>query len=597
MDFSISKKLVLFIYSSIFILFVILSAILLFLAEQVSREQLTQSSFDELKYGNLMIEKEQQYLYGLSDYYSISPEVQKMMINSNKGKINVSMSDDIVRVLKARMYTVGLAFYNIRGEAIDFISIDRSKNPISQTGVGIERPFTRLIQGQRTYEWEFIDKDDTVYMEFDNSPKLCLWRVVKNVNTMKPIGVVSISIDSRKLLSSENTFSGLYDKLVILDDYGRKVFNNSKITFSHEACKKLTLATAGNKSGSFIKYIDSRPYRVYYTRVGKTSLITYLIMPYMPFTWNMQVFTVYALTGMTLFTLLLLPLLIIIANMLTKPLQKLTKSMLQFSEGDFDAEVSFKYNDEIGKLGQVFNSMVQENKKLIEHTYILKLKEKEAELSALQAQINPHFLYNSINAIQWSALRKGDNEIADIAHSMGQVFRISLNRGNNIISVKQERDLINYYLKLQKKRYGERIQYSISFSNDVLELKIPKLIIQPLVENSIVHGIENSKKNVHIWVSAYLDDDTNNMVIEVEDDGIGIPPKILELLPDKLEADSNSHGNQLAIRNINERLKLFFEDRYSFIFVNRLLGGAIVKIVIPIESYSEHDVSSPMQSY
>ena len=131
MDFSISKKLVLFIYSSIFILFVILSAILLFLAEQVSREQLTQSSFDELKYGNLMIEKEQQYLYGLSDYYSISPEVQKMMINSNKGKINVSMSDDIVRVLKARMYTVGLAFYNIRGEAIDFISIDKSKNPIS----------------------------------------------------------------------------------------------------------------------------------------------------------------------------------------------------------------------------------------------------------------------------------------------------------------------------------------------------------------------------------------------------------------------------------------------------------------------------------
>lgn len=580
MNASIGTRLVVVVYSCIVVIFILLSAVLLILAEKTSQEELISASLDSVEYANLLIEKEQQYLMGIAEYYGLSPSVQEFF-HANAEGMRHPESTEIMQVVRARMYCVGLAFYDLQGAPIEYMSIDNSWGPVSQTGD--DRPLQRMVNGYHTYEWEFIDQGADSYMEMDNSPKITLWYLIKDTHTFRPLGVVAISLDSRRIFATNSVPDGPYNQFTVLDLSGQIVFSEHTPALSKEACVALLANTEfdGSVSGNFITSLDGIKYRVVYARVNQSHFYTYMLIPYQTFTWNLSSFYGYAIVGVLLSILLILPVLLFTSWTMVQPLRRLALSMDQFKKGNFDVEVNFHYNDEIGQLGRSFNEMVQENRKLIENTYLLKIRQQEAELSTLQAQINPHFLYNLINSIQWSALSKGEEEIADIAYSMGQVFRISLNRGNNFISIRQERDLIAYYLKLQKWRYSDRINYTIEFSDDILELYIPKLIIQPLVENSVVHGVERSSDVIQISVRTYMDPARERIFIEVADDGVGIPEETLRLLPNLLPAQHSSPGSRFAMKNIYDRLRLTYHDDFIFQIDSKLGEGTLVQISIP----------------
>lgn len=580
MNASIGTRLVIIIYACIVAIFISLSVVLLILGERTSQEELLSSSTDSVKYANLLIEKEQQYLMGIAEYYSLSPSVQELF-HANAEGLQYPETDSIMQVVRARMYCVGLAFYDLQGQPIEYMSIDNSWGPISQNG--IDRPLQRMLSGYHTYEWEFIDQNASVYMERDNSPKITLWYLIKDAHTFRPLGAVSISLDSRKIFTSNSVPDKPYNQYTVLSQSGQIVFSEHEPALSKEACSVLLANTAsdGSVSGNFIATLDGIKYRVVYADVKQSHFCTYMLIPYRPFTWNLSPFYGYAVGCVLLSILLILPILLFTSWTLVRPLRKLAASMDQFKEGNFDVEVHFRYNDEIGQLGRSFNEMVQENRRLIENTYLLKIEQQEAELSTLQAQINPHFLYNLINSIQWSALSKGETELADIAYSMGQVFRLSLNRGNNFISIRQERDLISYYLKLQKWRYRDRICYTLNFSEDILEMCIPKLIIQPLVENSVVHGTKRSSDTIHLSVRAYSDPPRTRIFIEVTDDGVGIPTETLHLLPNRLPATHSSPGSHFAMKNIYDRLKLTYHNDFIFQIDSKPEVGTVIHISIP----------------
>jgi two-component system sensor histidine kinase YesM len=478
---------------------------------------------------------------------------------------------------------VGITLYNIRGEPVDSMNIDNSRNPKPQLGQAEERPLDRLLSNSKVSEWEYIGTGDTAYMQVDKSPKLCLWKVIVSAKNAHPLGAIAVSMDTRKLLGYNNPpKSALADSIVVLDNLGRQVYNRTKIPLSDSDAMNLLELSSGLDKSSAESVIGETEYRVSFSRIVGTPFTTFHLNKKEDFIWNEQVFLIYTVGGIVLCLGFLLPVIILISRTLTGPLRSLSDSMARFSAGDFAASVSFHYNDEIGRLGRVFNNMVQENKKLIEHTYALRLKEKEAELSFLQAQINPHFLYNLIHTIQWKALRKGDDEIADLAYSMGQVFRISLNRGRNIVSVRQEKELISYYLRLQKERFGERIEYSLNFDEDTLDIKIPKLIIQPLVENSVVHGAEGSNDTVHIRINCFSHG-VSRLCVEVLDDGVGIAPEILENIPGKHLETGQAAGSRIAIRNIYERLKLTYGHRFQLDIKSKLGKGVYIRMEIPAD--------------
>lgn len=594
-NMSIAKKLMLVIYSYLLVMFILLSVIAFAVIDATVKSEMRESSLNNVIHANLLIEKEQQYLYGIAKYYSISPEVQDLLVMSNAGLHTEGMTDELISVSKARMYVLGLALYNINGDVVDYMSIDNSSGPVNQSNTQYERPFTRLINEKRTFEWEFIDQGDTVYLKMDNSPKLCLWYVIKSTNTMRPIGALAISIDTRKLLTAENIFNDLYNNIIILDTNGRIVYskNESLRAMSEESQSQLLLRIKKyNKTGSFVFDSDKAQYLVAYGKLANSNLITYILLPYTLFSWNARTMICYVLVCIILASLML-PIGFLIRGMISKPLNILICSMEKFRNGNRSVQVPFKYRDEIGRLGMIFNQVLSENNALIEKTYILKIKEQEAELTSMQAQINPHFLYNMINHMQWMALRNGQEEIADIAYSIGQVFRMSLNRGNGMITVMKECEIIQYYIELQEKRFENRLTFELDVEPAAFNAIIPKLIIQPIIENSILHGVNDSTGAVHIMVTIRLIQNSTRLEIIVQDDGVGIPPEVLDLLPDRLsEGHTSTSSSGFALKNISDRLRLTYNNNY--VFDIKSVPGSFTSSRIVVDYHTEMPATQNM---
>lgn len=238
--------------------------------------------------------------------------------------------------------------------------------------------------------------------------------------------------------------------------------------------------------------------------------------------------------------------------------------MRRLQTGDFTQRVFFEGNDEIGLLGHGYNLMVQRIKELINDVYASSLKQKEAELKALQAQIRPHFLYNTLNTICWEAEKKGDKEIADMVYSLSQVFCLSLNDGRDTFTLEQEVEHVTNYLFLQKNRFRERFEFEIFLDERIKDYIVPKLLLQPLAENAVIHGIEPLSGSGLISVRAIRKD--RFIILEVQDNGAGITSDRLQELRQGLIAEislpeaDNVGRSGFALMNVQERLELFFVE-------------------------------------
>ena len=557
MNISIQKKLVILVYSCVMILFVILTIAMLFLSNTYSNQQLNVSRMTTVRQINTTVVEMQKSVSNLADYFSIDPMVQNLLHHHNRG-LETQLPTDIMRRIITYSNVNGIVFYNEEGRAIDSITTDGSNNPTDQLIGDPDTALGALSIGNGRHNWEYVDRTNTKYFKVNNSPRLFFTRIIKDVDTMAPIGAISIAVDSRYLSGRDNDSDGL---LYMFDEQGNDLLQKPS-PFNGDLSIMDTLS--GTFGGVLSAHTESGDKIVVYEQVVDGGFTTAIIAPATPFVLGLEGFAAYVMIAVVLFVLLIFPLLYFISGMLLRPIEILKTSMLRFSSGDFSSSVSFRYDDEIGVLGQAFNTMVKENKKLIETTYVLKLREREAELTALQAQINPHFFYNLINNLQWSALRKKDYETAEIAHSIGRIFRITLNQGHNTVQLGQEKELLENYLRLQKVRYKSRLEYTLDFPEQSLHLQMPKLLIQPLVENAILHGMRESGQALHIRVAVTLPDNGQRIRIEIFDDGAGIPPHILSLLPDRLPADQDDTHQRFAIKNIYERLTLAYPDAATF---------------------------------
>ena len=284
----------------------------------------------------------------------------------------------------------------------------------------------------------------------------------------------------------------------------------------------------------------------------------------------------------------MLPLLLILSNFVTKPLRKLSVAITHFSEGDFEQQVEVTTEDEVGEVARCFNKMVGDIKKLIDENYVIKLSEKESELAALQAQINPHFLYNTLDSLYWQATEAGNDEIAESILDLSQLFRLVLNQGKSEVTIEQELDLIRYYLQIQKMRFPRKINYEITIAPEVAKVKIPKLILQPFVENAIVHGFENVSTSCLLTVNVDKRDQYVHFVIK--DDGIGMNKEQLASLWESEPANySKVRIGRYAIKNIRERLQLKYHDAFHLDIQSAVGKGTMVIMEIP---YEEGDVNA-----
>lgn len=264
----------------------------------------------------------------------------------------------------------------------------------------------------------------------------------------------------------------------------------------------------------------------------------------------------------------------------------ISRHMEKVKNQEFDLIEEKGGADEIGQLMSDFNSMALRIKKLIQDVYEadiqkknLELERKQAELNALQSQINPHFLFNTLESIRIRSLMKNETETADIVKSLSKTFRRMFVWGNDLITVGSEIEYIKDYLQIQKYRFSEKLSYEINVPDDVLENKISKMAIQPFIENSCVHGIEGKIGNGMITLTVIKVED--KLEIMIEDNGCGIPLERLDEIRNGLLKAGDLKGANIGIRNVCNRLKLFYGNEFEFNIKSIENEGTQVYIKIP----------------
>ncbi|WP_367567441.1 sensor histidine kinase [Lacrimispora sp.] len=267
---------------------------------------------------------------------------------------------------------------------------------------------------------------------------------------------------------------------------------------------------------------------------------------------------------------------------MARPIKRLSRAMGQVQKGDFTVRVPGNRKDEIGKLTESFNYMLDEINTLIKQVYQEKIAQKNAEIQALQAQINPHFLYNTLDSINWMLIDREEYDISDIVISLGELMRYSIEDENAFVPLKREVEYVLCYLKIQKNRLEDRLEYSVEAQENLMEEKVPKLILQPIIENAITHGIEprNQKGSIRICI----EDQGEAMVISVEDNGMGMNPDQLKHLKAE-EPDVEKEGHTgIGFRNVDRRIRLHYGEQYGVFIESQYGKGTLVRLHIPKSS-------------
>lgn len=270
---------------------------------------------------------------------------------------------------------------------------------------------------------------------------------------------------------------------------------------------------------------------------------------------------------------------VIFSSSIAKPISKLRQLMKKAESGDLTVNFDVKYNDEIGQLGKSFNTMIVEIRKLIDVVYKEQKSKREAELRILQSQIKPHFLYNTLDTIHWMVKKYGATDVIHVINALTNLFRIGLSKGNEIIKVSEEIEHVRSYLVIQKVRYREMLEYGIEVDEDIKTLYVQKIILQPIVENAIYHGIKPKKILGKIEIKAEIMDDV--LLFTVKDNGSGIPEEELEKINNALKYE-NAERVGYGLFNVNERIRLSYGKEYGIALESESDIGTAVKIRHPI---------------
>ena len=257
----------------------------------------------------------------------------------------------------------------------------------------------------------------------------------------------------------------------------------------------------------------------------------------------------------------------IISRTISQPLKQLENTIAQVGEGERHITEEFDYS-EVGRIGQKFKEMVNTNLELSEHLMAVKLNEREAELLLLQSQINPHFLYNTLDSLYFVAIMHGDDQMAEMVEALSDNFKLALNNGNKYIKVADSVKWMQGYMKLQNMRYNNRFELFVDISREILQRETITFIFQPFIENAMYHGLEPKIGKGKISLRGWQEQ--NDMIFTIKDDGVGI---------DDMSRLENGYG----VRNVIERIKLNYGEKYGVTFESSPGKGTKVTIVVPVK--------------
>ncbi|GIO35897.1 histidine kinase [Paenibacillus antibioticophila] len=277
----------------------------------------------------------------------------------------------------------------------------------------------------------------------------------------------------------------------------------------------------------------------------------------------------------------------IVSLLTTNRLLRLSRQFNRLALGDLHVTSVIDGNDEIGQLSRQFNYMVESIRLLMDQVVekneqftALELAQREIKLKMMASQINPHFLFNALESIRMNAHMKGEKEIANVVRLLGRLMRKNLEIGREKTPLKEELEMVRSYLDIQKFRYEDRLQYEIEVDDSVMDFRVPPLIIQPLVENAVVHGVEDKVDGVKVAVSIRRLEEM--LEVSVKDNGMGMTPERLEEVKESIMASEESEKNHIGLRNVYQRLVLTYGEEHGLNIESRYGEGTLIIFTLPL---------------
>lgn len=449
-------------------------------------------------------------------------------------------------------------------------------------------------------------QSETFYPKIKNSKKGMLWGNLKQVQqyhnveqyfTLKPnadkvvpfyqriesyysnemIGVLEIDILVDKM------FGGYYPNMnsnILVLDSNNKIINSEESYFEG----KIDQSLLSDDQGVRELMIDNRMYRIVYDTVESMGYkilelveVESLLSSVKSYKNRMFIIMIFAMAGVFFFVYTT-------TNLLFSRLKVMINMMNRIQKGELDVKIDENRKDEIGQLAHNFNLMAEKLQEMISNLIEKETAHRDAEIRALQAQVNPHFLYNTLDSIRMQCEINGEYDIADVLISLSNLFRYNTKWTNELVLLKQEIDHVLNYITIMKTRFKNKIHFEINMPDQILNYYVIKMMIQPIIENSFKYAFNQSTEKWEIFLEGYI---LHNMLyIQVKDNGSGIEKETLETINNHLENNIpiNRDNGSIGLWNVSQRIRIRFGDEYGIRLRSKINEGTTVIIKIPLKT-------------
>lgn len=519
-----------------------------------------------------------QVSYNLENYVEVTSDLFNMMHHALGQSENVEsdmMRQQLESMMSTRTDTVSLVLFDDKGQLLlDLPNVELKETlQISEEGwfrsamdtaghLSISLPHVQNLYKQQ-YRW-VVSMSKSITVQHNG----------EQVNGVLLMDVNFSTIDEL----SERISLGKKGYVYMLDESAGNIVYHPQLELIYANLKQENVELALKHTyGSFIDETSEEAKMISVQTIGnvgwKVVGVSYMD-EVMTTTWELNRSMSKLLIALVLIVFLLSSL---VARRISRPIKRLELSMKSVERGDFDKAFSDEGPLEIKHLADRFNTMMGTIKQLMVRIVSEQESKRKYELEALQAQINPHFLYNTLNTVVRMVGMNKNEEVITTITALSKLFRISIGKGKSLIAIADEMEHARNYLIIQQMRFKNKFDYSFDLQDEALVHPTLKLIVQPLIENALVHGIEPSVDKGHIAVSVRLEG--SEIVIRIKDDGLGMSEKQLS----QIQAGTvvSSKGSGVGITNVQERIKLYFGDAYGLQFESELEVGTTITIRFP----------------
>jgi two-component system sensor histidine kinase YesM len=412
------------------------------------------------------------------------------------------------------------------------------------------------------------------------TPYVLLSRLLqKDDGNMNGVGVVAVGVPSESFFGKNTLPDGGVPKLliqtsgnVVRDTEG----NSYDLIFEEDQSGKPRLNAFSKRA-----IINGKRYLVNTAEVSQVGFTLLQLMSYDHFTKQLDQSRNRSIIGILLVFFTGTVLFLVLMIRLTKPIYSLLHSMRKVGRGNFQTVVEVEGRDEISALGLEFNQMVAKLDQLIADLEAEQKNKEEARFQALQAQINPHFLFNTLNSIKLMALLSGTNQnVSDMITALGKLLAFSMKQTQQYVTLRQELEYLELYMTLQKIRYHDNIRININIPELLMDTQVLKFSLQPFVENCIIHG---GRLPLTVWIEAEHLKDRSGMIITVEDNGKGVSESKLAIIQERRVNDDNAKFSGIGVSNVDNRIKIHFGKEYGISLGQSQYGGLKATIRLPIQ--------------